>query len=341
MSASPASPTAAVPPAAPGSGAAEPVRPAIAVEQLGKRFGTFDALAGVSFDVQRGEIMGFLGPNGAGKSTLIRILCGLLRPTSGRAEVAGIDVVRDPEGVRRRIGYMSQKFSLYNDLSVAENLRFFGGIYGVPPRRLGERVRFAVEMAGLAGREDALVGTLAGGWKQRLALGCAILHEPQVLFLDEPTSGVDPGSRRRFWHLIHALSAGGVSVLVSTHYMDEAEYCMRVALIAAGRLIALGAPHELKQRSMGGTLMELACGRSAEALQIAGAVPGVRDAAVFGHAVHLTAASADAAQAVQAALHAHGIADATLRPIAPSMEDMFVHLVQASRAGTSGEGAAA
>jgi ABC-2 type transport system ATP-binding protein len=319
---------------------ATPAAPAITVDHLGKRFGSFDALVDVSFDVRRGEIMGFLGPNGAGKSTLIRILCGLLRPGSGRAEVAGIDVVRDPEGVRRRIGYMSQKFSLYNDLSVTENLRFFGGIYGVAPQRIGERVRFAVEMAGLAGREDALVGTLAGGWKQRLALGCAILHEPQVLFLDEPTSGVDPGSRRRFWNLIHELSAQGVSVLVSTHYMDEAEYCMRVALIAAGRLIALGAPHELKQASMGGTLMELTSSRSAQALEIVAALKGVRDAAVFGHAVHLTAESPDVAEAVQAALRAQGIEDAALRPIAPSMEDMFVHLVQASRAAAANGGAA-
>ncbi|HEX7640037.1 MAG TPA: ABC transporter ATP-binding protein, partial [Burkholderiaceae bacterium] len=234
-------------------------RPAIAVEHLAKRFGDFQALDDVSFEVRRGEIMGFVGPNGAGKSTLIRILCGLLRPSGGRAEVAGIDIARDPEGVRRRIGYMSQKFSLYDDLTVAENLRFFGGVYGVPAAAIGERLRFAIGMAGLAGREDALVATLAGGWKQRLALGCAILHRPQVLFLDEPTSGVDPGSRRRFWNLIQDLAAQGVGVLVSTHYMDEAEYCMRVAMIAAGRLIALGSPRELKQGALGGTLMELAC----------------------------------------------------------------------------------
>ena len=221
--------------------------PQIVVDGLVKRFGDFVALDQVSFSVGRGEIMGFIGPNGAGKSTLIRMLCGLLRPTAGRALVAGIDVAADPEAVRRCIGYMSQKFSLYNDMSVVENLRFFGGIYGVPRGEMAERLRFAVDMAGLTGREDALVATLAGGWKQRLALGAAILHRPAILFLDEPTSGVDPSSRRRFWDLIHTLSDEGVSVLVSTHYMDEAEYCHRIALINRGRLIALGTPHALKQ----------------------------------------------------------------------------------------------
>jgi len=307
---------------------------AIAVDRLGKRFGDFTALDGVSFEVGRGEIMGFLGPNGAGKSTLIRILCGLLRPSAGQARVAGIDVVRDPEAVRRRIGYMSQKFSLYNDLSVVENLRFFGGIYGLAAARLGERIRFAVAMAGLDGREGDLVATLAGGWKQRLALGCAILHEPAILFLDEPTSGVDPGSRRRFWSLIHELAAGGVAVLVSTHYMDEAEYCQRIALIAAGRLIALGTPQALKSRSIGGELLELACDAVGRGLVVAAAPPGVRDAAVFGRTLHLLVdAAAPAAAAVQERLAAAGLAGARTRTIAPSLEDMFVHLVRSARAG--------
>ncbi|HEX7689763.1 MAG TPA: ABC transporter ATP-binding protein [Burkholderiaceae bacterium] len=311
--------------AAPGSG------PAIVVQRLGKRFGDFEALADVSFDVGRGEVMGFLGPNGAGKSTLIRILCGLLRPGSGSAHVVGIDVARDPEAVRQRIGYMSQRFSLYDDLSVAENLRFFGRVYGVSAKDIVERTRAAVAMAGLDGREDVPAGMLAGGWKQRLALGCAILHRPQVLFLDEPTSGVDPGSRRRFWGLIHDLASDGVSILVSTHYMDEAEYCTRVALLAAGRLIALGAPHELKQRAAGGTVMEISCGDTARALDIATTVEGMRDAAVFGNTVHVTALHAGAGATLLAALRSAGLADARLRPIEPSMEDMFVHLVQASR----------
>jgi ABC-2 type transport system ATP-binding protein len=318
----------------------ESAAPSIVVDALSKRFGSFTALDGVSFDVKRGEIMGFLGPNGAGKSTLIRVLCGLLRPSSGRAFVAGIDIAEDPEGVRRRIGYMSQKFSLYSDLSVVENLRFFGGIYGVAPAILGERIRFAVEMAGLQGRETALVSTLAGGWKQRLALGCAILHRPAVLFLDEPTSGVDPGSRRRFWTLIHDLAADGVSVLVSTHYMDEAEYCMRIALIAAGRLIALGTPHDLKQQSIGGELLELECNNIGAALDLVAGVAGVRDAAVFGNALHLLVDQADlAAAAVCARLAEHGMPGARAHRIAPSMEDMFVHLVRASRAQAVGAGA--
>lgn len=309
--------------------------PAIVVERLSKRFGAFLALDGVSFDVGRGEIMGFLGPNGAGKSTLIRVLCGLLRPSAGSARVAGLDVGADPEGVRQRIGYMSQKFSLYGDLSVEENLRFYGGVYGVAPGELGERVRHALDIAGLTGRESTLVATLAGGWKQRLALGCAILHRPAVLFLDEPTSGVDPQSRRRFWALIHELSAGGVSVLVSTHYMDEAEYCMRIALIASGRLIALGTPRQLKQQSLGGELLELGCDDIGAAFDLVAAVPGVRDVAVFGNTLHLLAESVEpVGSAVAAALATHGLGPARIRPIPPSMEDMFVHLVRRSgRAG--------
>jgi ABC-2 type transport system ATP-binding protein len=306
--------------------------PAIVVDKLCKRFGDFAALDDVSFDVGRGEIMGFLGPNGAGKSTLIRVLCGLLRPTSGRAVVAGIDITDDPEAVRRRIGYMSQKFSLYGDLSVVENLRFFGGIYGVSKRTIADRVAFAVEMAGLRGRENALVAELAGGWKQRLALGCAILHKPAVLFLDEPTSGVDPSSRRRFWNLIHDLSADGVSVLVSTHYMDEAEYCMRIAMIAAGRLIALGTPHDLKQQSIGGELIELQCDDVGAAIELVARNPAVRDVAVFGNTLHLLVDDADSvAPAMCADLAGQGVAGARARRIAPSMEDMFVHLVRSAK----------
>ena len=227
----------------------------IRADRLVKRFGDFVAVNDVSFEARRGEIMGFLGPNGAGKSTTIRILCGLLRPSGGRAEVAGFDVARDPEKVRETIGYMSQKFSLYNDLSVRENLRFFGGIYGVKGARLRERFDFAVAMAGLEGREDAVVGDLSGGWKQRLALGCAVLHEPAILFLDEPTSGVDPASRRRFWDLIYTLAGEGVCFVITTHYMDEAEYCNRIALINGGRLVALGTPSELKRGAIRGEIL--------------------------------------------------------------------------------------
>jgi len=229
--------------------------PLIVVEGLVKQFDSFTAVDHVSFSIGRGEIVGFIGPNGAGKSTVIRILCGLLRPTAGRALVAGFDVARDPEAVREHIGYMSQKFSLYADLTVLENLRFFAGVYRVPSNVLADRLRYSIDMAGLQGREDTLVSTLAGGWKQRLALGCAILHRPPVLFLDEPTSGVDPESRRRFWELIQTLAADGVSILVSTHYLDEAEYCNRVALIDRGRLVAMDAPSVLKKHSLGGELL--------------------------------------------------------------------------------------
>ena len=308
-----------------------PVPTQIVVDGLVKRFGAFTAIDGVSFGVGRGEVMGFIGPNGAGKSTLIRILCGLLRPSAGRALVAGIDVAQDPEGVRRRIGYMSQRFSLYNDMSVLENLRFFGGVYGVSRSDIAARLQFAVEMAGLRGREDALVATLAGGWKQRLALGAAILHRPAVLFLDEPTSGVDPGSRRRFWELIHTLAQDGVSVLVSTHYMDEAEYCDRVALINHGRLIALGTPTQLKQHALGGELLSLEGDRLGDAIGELTAAPGVLDVAMFGNALHALVDSAELRlPELLRRLGGAGCTKVRGRRIAPSLEDSFVRLVGTS-----------
>jgi ABC-2 type transport system ATP-binding protein len=222
--------------------------PAVKIEGLTKRFGSFVAVDALNLEVSAGEIFGFLGPNGAGKSTTIRILCGLLAPTEGTARVAGFDVARQPEDVRARIGYMSQKFSLYDDLTVSENLDFFAGIYGVADQKRPERKRNALEIAQLSGRDDSLTRELPGGLKQRLALGCAILHEPPILFLDEPTSGVDPIARRSFWDLIYQLSEAGQTVFVTTHYMDEAEYCHRVALLYGGRNIALGSPAELKER---------------------------------------------------------------------------------------------
>ena len=222
----------------------------VEVENLVKRFGDFTAVDRISFQTRTGEVFGFLGPNGSGKSTTIRILCGLLHPTSGRAIVAGYDVVESPELIRRNIGYMSQKFSLYADLTVLENLRFYAGMYGVPAAELRGRIDWALEMAGLRGRESNLTGTLSGGWKQRLALGCAVLHRPPIVFLDEPTSGVDPLSRRLFWELIQRMSSDGVTIFVTTHYMDEAEYCNRLALMNGGKLIALGTPTELKLGSI-------------------------------------------------------------------------------------------
>jgi len=219
---------------------------AIVVDKLVKKFGDFVAVDNVSLEVGKGEVFGFLGPNGAGKSTTIRILCGLLSPTSGRASVGGFDVATDPESIRRNIGYMSQKFSLYDDLTVEENINFFSGVYGVPANLRDERKGYVLKMANLTERRDSMTRLLSGGWKQRLALGCAILHDPPILFLDEPTSGVDPIARRRFWDLIYQLSEAGRSVIVSTHYMEEAEYCHRLALMYRGRVIALGSPQSLK-----------------------------------------------------------------------------------------------
>jgi ABC-2 type transport system ATP-binding protein len=305
----------------------------IVVEDLVKRFGKFVAVDHVGFRVARGEIMGFLGPNGAGKSTIIRILCGLLRASAGRALVAGIDVSLDPEAVRQRIGYMSQKFSLYRDLTVNENLRFFGGIYRVPQSELQERIKFAIDMAGLAGREQALVATLAGGWQQRLALGCAVLHRPSILFLDEPTSGVEPASRRRFWDLIHSLAAEGVTVLVSTHYMDEAEYCHRAALINQGRLIAIGSPEQLKRTALGGELLLVECDALGPTLAALQQAPGVRDCSVFGSALHLLVTNAERALAeLPSYLEAKGLRLSRITRINASLEDVFVQLVAADTA---------
>lgn len=306
----------------------------VIVENLSKRFGGFTAVDRVSFRIGESEIMGFIGPNGAGKSTLIRVLCGLLDPTEGRALVSGIDVAKDPDRVRQHIGYMSQKFSLYNDLSVLENLRFFAGVYQVPRDKLAERLHFALDMAGLLGREEILVSTLAGGWKQRLALGCAILHRPRILFLDEPTSGVDPASRRRFWDLIHTLSAEGVTVLVSTHYMDEAEYCNRIALINRGTLVAVGTPTELKHRALGGQLVRVEAERLGPLLRGLRDAPGVRDVAVFGNSLHVFIQDAGSVDAtVRAFLDDRKLAYTRVETIEPSLEDVFVHLVTASDGG--------
>jgi ABC-2 type transport system ATP-binding protein len=277
-------------------------------------------------------VFGFLGPNGSGKSTTIRILCGLLHPTSGSAEVAGFDVVRSPEQIRRRIGYMSQKFSLYNDLTVIENLNFYAGLYNVVGSQLQERIAWALEMAGLTGRENSLTATLSGGWKQRLALGCAVLHRPPIIFLDEPTSGVDPVSRRRFWELIQELSAEGVTVFVTTHYMDEAEYCNRLALIFRGKLVALGTPSELKLNSVKGDLLAIEASPLGKALDVVKRSEGVRDAAVFGNALHVVVPDADIAmRQVRAAMEAGGIQIRRMARIRPSLEDAFVALTSGDR----------
>ncbi|HJV66004.1 MAG TPA: ABC transporter ATP-binding protein [Geomonas sp.] len=299
----------------------------VMVKNLEKRFGDFTAVDHISFEAHAGEIFGFLGPNGAGKSTVIRTLCGLLRPTSGEAQVAGMDVATRPEEVRQKIGYMSQKFSLYNDLKVIENIRFFGGMYSVPEKELGERAAWAVEMAGLKGREQTLTGTLPTGWKQRLALGCAMLHRPPILFLDEPTSGVDPISRRQFWELIQHLASEGVTVFVTTHYMDEAEYCHRLVLIYQGRIVASGSPMELKLNAMKGELLLVVCDEVGQALAALHGSPDIVDAAIFGNSLHLVVASArEAIPKLSGYLKERGIVVSRIEQIRPSLEDVFVSL---------------
>lgn len=302
---------------------------AVEIDNLVKAFGDFIAVDHVSLSVQKGEIFGFLGPNGAGKSTVIRMLCGLLSPTSGRALVSGHDVAREPDLVKKTIGYMSQKFSLYDGLTVEENIDFFSGVYGIPKERRKERKAYVLRMAGLEERRRSLTRLLSGGWKQRLALGCAILHEPPILFLDEPTSGVDPVARRGFWDLVYQLSADGQTIFVTTHYMDEAEYCHRVGLMYAGKVVALGAPAELK-RDMKAYLLQLDTSDLLGAMQAIESKPGIRDTAVFGAGLHVTVDDPKAGSAqIRDALAASHIEIRDLRPIAPSMEDVFVAVVEA------------
>ena len=315
--------------------------PSVVVQNLTKRFGNFVAVDAVSFEARRGEIFGFLGPNGSGKSTTIRILCGLLRPSSGLATVAGIDVVRNPEAVRRQIGYMSQRFSLYNDLRVAENLEFFAGMYSVPRTEIPERIAWALKMAGLEGRENAPTSSLAVGWKQRLALGCAVLHRPPIVFLDEPTSGVDPVSRRQFWDLIHSMVSERITVFVTTHYMDEAEYCNRLVLLDRGRIVAAGTPTELKSEQMKGQLLMVECEPLGPALDLLQGFPGVLDAAVFGSGIHAVVAdAADAAPKIREMLSAKNLQVGRIEQIAPSLEDVFVSLTAARGAAKKNEAAA-
>lgn len=301
---------------------------AIEVKNLTKRFGRFTAVDDVSFTVRQGEIFGFLGANGAGKSTTIRMLCALLSSTSGTATVGGYDINAQPEKVKAHIGYMSQKFSLYEDLTVEENLAFFGGVYGLPEGRLRERAAWAIEMAGLKGREQSLTRELAGGWKQRLALGCAVLHEPRIVFLDEPTGGVDPVSRRQFWELINRLSEDGVTVFVTTHYLDEAEYCNTITLIQAGKLIASGSPQELKTEHIRNPILEVECDRVIEAMDLLQKEAWALETSVFGTYLHVNVPDeAGGRRQIQRLLSDQGIAVHRIDRIAPSLEDVFIHLI--------------
>jgi ABC-2 type transport system ATP-binding protein len=317
---------------------------AVRAQGLTRVFGTFVAVDHLTFEIPRGAVWGFLGPNGAGKSTTIRMLCGILSPTSGQAEVLGYDVTRDPEQIKERIGYMSQRFSLYNDLTVAENLAFYAGVYGLSRSEGRDRAAEWIARADLRGRERMLAGALSGGWKQRLAFGCAVLHRPQMVFLDEPTAGVDPVSRREFWDLIDQFAESGVTVMVTTHYMDEAEHCDTLAFIFGGRIIAMGTPDEVKRREMSGELLEIVTPRYAEALEVLAARPEVHEAALFGRAIHVTVDDGRAAAPLlRQVLAERGVPVDSIAPVPPSLEDAFVSLVErpggssGSTAGRAGQ----
>jgi ABC-2 type transport system ATP-binding protein len=298
---------------------------AVETHNLSKQFDRFTAVDRVSFTVARGQIFGLLGPNGAGKTTTIRMLLGLLRPTSGTAAVLGLDIVKQAGELRRRIGYMSQRFSLYNDLTVEENLNFYAGAYGVRGARLRERKQAILHMAGLEGREQVLTRTLAGGWKQRLALGAAILHQPEMLFLDEPTAGVDPISRRTFWNLLYDLAEGGATILVTTHYMDEAEQCQQLAFIQGGRLVAGGSPQEIKTESMRGQVLEIVCDRPDRAMPVLRRLAGLDEVTLYGALIHIVSTDPAAHRPlIEDALRQAGVPASAIDPVAPSLEDVFI-----------------
>jgi ABC-2 type transport system ATP-binding protein len=302
--------------------------PAIQVADLSKRFGKFVAVDRVSFEVRPGEVFGFLGPNGSGKSTTIRMLCGILLPTSGTGRVAGFDVARDPERVRQNIGYMSQRFSLYEELTVRENLDFFAGIYGLPPPEAAARREDILSLVGLTRERDVPAHDLPGGLRQRLALACAVVHRPPVLFLDEPTAGVDPISRREFWGLIRSMAAAGTAILVTTHYMDEAEHCRSLAFIYQGRLIAQGAPSALKANLQGYLVeVQVSPGALVPALKVLNSYPDSSEVALFGTAIHVTLSSPQAMPGLRAHLRTNNVTDAGIEAIVPSLEDVFVSLV--------------
>lgn len=302
---------------------------AVTVENLEKRYGDFQAVNKVSFQVKRGEIFGFLGPNGAGKSTTIRMLCGIIVPTAGKANVLGYDVFEEAEKIKAQIGYMSQKFSLYEDLTVEENIDFYSGIYQIPQTEKNARKEWVIKMSGLDEHRNSLTSVLAGGWRQRLALGCALLHKPPVIFLDEPTSGVDPISRRNFWDLIYELAAEGVTVFVTTHYMDEAEYCDRLAMIYRGELVAIGTPDEMKTRYMSMDILNLECSDPFKMLQEVKKIPEIKEAALFGRGLHLSVENAQQAiPIIVTALKEQEPLYTRLDKIKPSLEDVFVSIIE-------------
>ncbi len=304
--------------------------PAVVVEGLVKRFGSFTAVDNVAFSVDRGAIFGFLGPNGAGKTTTIRMLLGLLQPTSGRALVLGYDVAREAQAMRRRIGYMSQKFSLYRDLTVEENVNFYGKVYGLRGEKMAARKTAMLELVGLQSESRALTRELSGGWQQRLALGCAILHQPDVLFLDEPTAGVDPISRRVFWELLYLLAEGGTTIFVTTHYMDEAERCQELAFIMGGKLIARGSPRVIKETRMHGQVLELDCSDTRRAVPALQKMKLFDEVALYGSRIHLVSEGAlEHINPVRETLSALGVLIHSIEEVLPSLEDVFISQVRA------------
>ncbi len=308
---------------------------AVTVEGLTKRFGDFTAVAGINFNVHSGEIFGFLGPNGSGKTTTIRMLTGLLPPTSGAGTVAGFDILREQARIKPAIGYMSQKFSLYPDLTVGENIDFYAGLYNVPRRRRAGRKAWVLEMAGLRGKEQLLTRDLSGGWKQRLALGCAVLHQPRILFLDEPTSGVDPISRRAFWDLIFELSAQGVTIFVTTHYMEEADHCHTLALLYYGQIIALNSPAAMKSNFKAGQMLELETADALKASSLVANLPQVQSAAPYGDKLHVLVAgtAGEAVEPLSQTLAAAGLPPGRVERIELSLEDLFVIFIEMQEAG--------
>ncbi|KXK41132.1 MAG: multidrug ABC transporter ATPase [Chlorobi bacterium OLB5] len=306
----------------------------IEVKNLTKKFGKFTSVDDISFDVKQGEVFGFLGANGAGKSTTIKMLCAILEPTSGNATVGGYSIINEPDKVKMNIGYMSQKFSLYSDLTVEENINFFSSIYGLEGNKLNERKNWVLKTAGLENRRDSLTGTLSTGFKQRLALGCAVIHEPKIVFLDEPTGGVDPISRKNFWDLINELSNKGITVFVTTHYLDEAEFCNRIMMIDAGKIIAGGSPGELKLKYLSNPIFECECSRQDEAVKILDELPWVKGTAYFGEYIHITLNADEALNAdkrkteIESILSSNGINVKRIERISPSLEDVFVNLLE-------------
>jgi len=302
---------------------------AVSVKDLEKKFGDFTAVNKINFTVRKGEVFGFLGPNGAGKSTTIRMLCGIILPTSGSGSVGGFDIIKEQHKIKENIGYMSQKFSLYNDLTIEENVNFYSGIYKIPPKDKKERFNQTIRTAGLEGMETRLTSTLSGGWKQRLALGCALIHRPKIIFLDEPTSGVDPITRGNFWGVIKMLASEGVTVFVTTHYMDEAENCNRMVLIYHGTIIAMGTPEEMKNERMKNEVLEINLPDSQDWLEKITKIEGVKEAALFGANIHAVVYdSSKAIPLIEESLKKESLTNFSVNKILPSLEDVFVSSIE-------------